>query len=121
MMQSADQSTAESFDEHAYRLSRCAGFRVDAPEGWFGVVEDVMFRVRPDTPDALIVRTARDHRLAVVPVEDVDEVLVDVHCVVLARTPETAGGDFVSQVRSRLGRLADEQRRRGRRLTVHSG
>lgn len=101
--------TETEFDARRYWLAHCEGFRVDTPEGRFGLVEAVMFRVRPDEPDALIVRAGiLARRLVVVPVDDVAEVLPRRERIVLERAPEETGADFVTQVRGRLRRLAAE-------------
>lgn len=98
-----------------YWLCRSEGFRVDTPDGRFGLVEAVMFRIRPDEPDALIVRAGvLGRRLVIVPIEDVEDVLPRRQRIVLRAVPETSG-DFVSEVCSRLRRLAAEQSARGLR------
>ncbi len=92
-----------------YWLCRCEGFRVDSPEGRFGLVEAVMFRKRPDEPDALIVRAGvLGRRLVLVPIDDVEDVLPRRERVVLSRVPGASGHDLLSEVRSRLRRLAAE-------------
>ncbi len=92
-----------------YWLCRCEGFRVDSPEGRYGLVEAVMFRRRPDEPDALIVRSGvLARRLVIVPIEDVEDVLPRRERVVLARVPDASGHDLLSEVRARLRRLAAE-------------
>jgi hypothetical protein len=110
MTTSTHQDLAEALGPRFYWLCRCEGFRVEGPEGRLGLVEAVMFRVRPDVPDALIVRAGvLGRRLVIVPIEDVADVLPRRERIVLSRTPDLAGGDFVSEVRSRLRRLAAEQ------------
>jgi hypothetical protein len=55
-----------------YWLSRCAGFRVDWPDGARGTVEEVRFGSRHDRPDVLLVRVGRlRHRHLLVPTDDV--------------------------------------------------
>jgi hypothetical protein len=94
---------------HSYWLARCEGFRVDSPEGRFGQVEAVMFRIRPDVPDALVVRTGiLARRLVLVPIEDVADVVPRRKRIELARVPADSGADFVTEVRTRLRRLAAE-------------
>jgi hypothetical protein len=111
--------TRNALDPRHYWLCRCEGFRVDSPEGRFGLVEAVMFRVRPDEPDALIVRAGvLARRLALVPVEDVADVLPRRERIVLARAPEDGGLDFLTQLRSRLRRLAAEGAGASPRLRV---
>jgi hypothetical protein len=106
-------------DPRTYWLSRCEGFRVETPEGRYGLVEAVMFKVRPDDPDALVVRTGMlGRRLVLVPVDDVAEVTPRRERVSLARVPEDSGTDFVTEVRMRLRRLAAESSQPKPRLRV---
>ena len=92
-----------------YWLTRSEGFRVDTPAGRLGLVELVMLRTRPDEPDALVVRVGvLGRRLVVVPVDEVLDVLPRRRRIVLRRVPDLSGGDFLSEVRSRLRRLAAE-------------
>jgi CelD/BcsL family acetyltransferase involved in cellulose biosynthesis len=106
-----EPATHEALDR-AYWLSNCEGFRVDSPQGRFGLVEAVMFRSRPNEPDALIVRSGLlARRLVLVPLEDVAEVLPRRQRIVLERVPEASGSDFVTEVCSRLRRLAAADRR----------
>jgi len=96
-------------DPRTYWLARCEGFRVDSPEGRYGLVEAVMFRVRPDDPDALVVRTGvLGRRLVLVPIDDIADVTPRRQRIDLARVPEDSGTDFVTEVRTRLRRLASE-------------
>jgi len=108
-MHDTAEKLAQKLGRRFYWLGRCEGFRVDSPEGRFGLVEAVMFRVRPDEPDALIVRSGMlGRKLVIVPLEDVDDVLPRRQRVVLSRTPDLDGADFLSAVRDRLRRLAAE-------------
>jgi hypothetical protein len=92
-----------------YWLARSEGFRVDTPAGRLGFVELVMLRARPDEPDALVVRVGvLGRRLVVVPAEEVADVLPRRRRIVLRRVPDLSGGDFLSEVRGRLRRLAAE-------------
>ena len=110
MTQQTQQALSETPGSRLSWLSRSEGFRVDSPEGRFGLVEGVMFRIRPDEPDALIVRTGvLGRRLVIVPIEDVDDVLPHRERITLRAAPDISGGDFVSEVRNRLRRLAAEQ------------
>jgi hypothetical protein len=102
-------SLREALGSRYYWLCRSEGFRVDSPEGRFGLVEAVMFRRRPDEPDALVVRAGvLGRRLVLVPIADVADVVPRRERVVLSTTPDVSSTDFVSQVRSRLRRLAAE-------------
>src|SRR5512134_1624 len=102
-------SLQEKLGPRFYWLCRCEGFRVESPEGRFGLVEAVMFRIRPDEPDALIVRAGvLGHKLVIVPIEDVDDIAPRRERVLLTRVPELSGTDFVTDVRARLRRLAAE-------------
>lgn len=105
-----DQTLSDRLGSRFYWLCRSEGFRVDTPEGRYGMVEAVMFRVRPDEPDALIVRSGMlGRRLVIVPIEDVSDVVPRRQRIELRRVPEVSGADFVSEVRARLRRLAAEQ------------
>ncbi len=96
-------------DAGVYWLCRSEGFRVDSPEGRFGLVEAVMFRVRPDWPDALIVRAGvLARRLVIVPIESVRDVAPRKKRITLEQEPVPSGLDFVSELRARLRRLAAE-------------
>lgn len=109
MPNSKPTTLQEALGPRFYWLCRCEGFRVDSPEGRLGLVEAVMFRVRPDEPDALIVRAGvLGRRLVIVPIEDVADVVPRRQRVVLRRAPEVGSADFVTEVRSRLRRLAAE-------------
>jgi hypothetical protein len=100
---------AERLGSGFYWLCRSEGFRVDSPAGRFGLVEAVMFRTRPDEPDALVVRAGvLGRRLVLVPIEDVEDVLPRRKRIVLEREPDLTGADFITQVRTRLRRLASE-------------
>jgi hypothetical protein len=108
-MQATAERLAQKLGQRFYWLCRCEGFRVDSPEGRFGLVEAVMFRVRPDEPDALIVRSGMlGRKLVIVPIEDVDDVLPRRQRVILTQAPDLEGPDFLSAVRDRLRRLAAE-------------
>lgn len=92
-----------------YWLCRSEGFRVDSPEGRFGQVEAVMFRVRPDEPDALVVRTGvLGRRLVIVPIENVADVLPRRERILLSSVPDPDTGDLLTELRARLRRLAAE-------------
>ena len=68
-----------------------------------------MFRRRPDEPDALVVRAGvLGRRLVLVPIDDVEDIAPRRQRVVLSVTPDLSSMDFVSQVRTRLRRLAAE-------------
>lgn len=93
----------------SYWLCHSEGFRVDTPEGRLGLVEAVMFRVRPNQPDALIVRAGvLGRRLVIVPIETVADVLPRKERILLGRVPDLGGTDFLSELRARLRRLAAE-------------
>jgi hypothetical protein len=100
----------EALGPRYYWLCRCEGFRVDTPEGRLGLVEAVMFRMRPDEPDALVVRAGvLGRRLVIVPIDDVEDVLPRRKRIQLARVPDLSGADFLTELRGRLRRLATEQ------------
>jgi hypothetical protein len=103
------QPLRERLGSRHYWLCRCEGFRVDSPDGRFGLVEAVMFRRRPDEPDALVVRAGvLGRRLVLVPIDDVADVAPRRKRVVLSRVPDASGTDFVSDVLARVRRLAAE-------------
>ena len=103
------RTLAETLGPRFYWLCRSEGFRVDSPEGRLGLVEAVMFRVRPDEPDALIVRAGvLGRRLVIVPIEDVADVLPRKERIVLKRVPDLGGADLLTELRARLRRLAAE-------------
>ena len=103
------RTLSETLGPRFYWLCRSEGFRVDSPEGRLGLVEAVMFRVRPDEPDALIVRAGvLGRRLVIVPIEDVADVLPRKERIVLERVPDLAGADLLTELRARLRRLAAE-------------
>lgn len=109
MSTSPETSLKEALGPLSYWVGRCEGFRVDSPDGRFGLVEAVMFRRRPDEPDALVVRAGvLGRRLVLVPIDDVADVVPRRKRIVLSRTPDLAAPDFVAQVRARLRRLAAE-------------
>lgn len=86
------------------RLSRCEGFRVDGPEGTIGFVEGLRFASRIDRPDLLEVRGGRfGRRLLLVPVEAVEEVLLDEERLLLRGAPQ-AHDDLVHELVGRLRR-----------------
>jgi hypothetical protein len=104
-----ESSLQELLGSRFYWLCRCEGFRVESPEGRFGLVEAVMFRVRPDEPDALIVRAGvLGRKLVIVPIEDVADIVPRRERVMLKRVPDFSGADFLTDVRTRLRRLAAE-------------
>jgi hypothetical protein len=103
------RTLAEKLGRRYYWLCRCEGFRVDSPDGRFGLVEAVMFRVRPEEPDALIVRAGvLGRKLVIVPLDAIEDVLPRRQRVVLNRVPDLDGPDFLMAVRERVRRLAAE-------------
>jgi hypothetical protein len=67
---------------------RCEGLPVDSPQGRVGVVAYLRYRRRHDRPDFLVVRTGRlPGRLAVVPVELVEDVDATAGRVLLRAAP----------------------------------
>lgn len=58
-----------------YWFRHCHGFRVDAPRGRVGIVEDVLYGAEHDRPSALAVRGGLfGQRLELVPIEDVETI-----------------------------------------------
>jgi hypothetical protein len=80
-------------------LARCEGFEVLSPEGVVGYVEGLRFLSRIDEPDLLEVRGGRFGReLLLVPVEAVDEVLVDQERVVVRSVGRGGDGEPTSEL-----------------------
>jgi hypothetical protein len=78
-------SAASNFDSW---LRRCEGFRVDAPQGRVGFVEEVRYASRLDRPDVIAVRSGRLGRLLlIVPVAEIAEILPREERIVLHRSP----------------------------------
>jgi hypothetical protein len=79
------RDAASNFD---YWLRRCEGFRVDAPQGRVGFVEEVRYASRLDRPDVIAVRVGLLARLLlIVPVGEVAEILPREERIVLHRSP----------------------------------
>jgi hypothetical protein len=82
------RGAASNFD---YWLRRCEGFRVDAPQGRVGFVEEVRYASRCDRPDVIAVRAGFLGRLLlIVPVGEVAEILPGKELVVLRSSPRLA-------------------------------
>jgi hypothetical protein len=79
------RDAASNFD---YWLRRCEGFRVDAPQGRVGFVEEVRYASRCDRPDAIAVRVGLLGRLLlIVPVGEIAEILPREERILLHRSP----------------------------------
>ena len=79
------RGAASNFD---YWLRRCEGFRVDAPQGRVGFVEEVRYASRCDRPDAIAVRVGLLGRLLlIIPVGEVAEILPREERILLHRSP----------------------------------
>lgn len=75
-------------------LARCEGFQVESRDGVLGYVEGLRFVSRIDEPDLLEVRGGRFGReLVLIPVEAVEEVLVDEERLVVRGIPAGVEGD----------------------------
>jgi hypothetical protein len=86
-----------------YWLRRCQGFRVDAPQGRVGFVEEVRYASRCDRPDAIAVRAGRFGRLLLlIPVGEVAEILPEEKLVVLHRSPRPTGTERRQDLREPL-------------------
>jgi hypothetical protein len=86
-----------------YWLSRCEGFRVDAPAGRLGFVEEVRFVTRLDRPDLLVVRGGlAGRRVLLVPVTQVKEVVPRQERVVLTRSPDEKRYESAQRLRAFL-------------------
>jgi hypothetical protein len=74
--------------EPDYRLSRCEGFDVSSPTRRVGVVDGLRYLSRIDRPDVLEVRAGPFGRqLLLIPVEEVDQILVEEGRLILRSTP----------------------------------
>jgi len=74
--------------EPDYRLSRCEGFDVNSPTRRVGVVDGLRYLSRIDRPDVLEVRAGPFGRqLLLIPVEEVDQILVEEGRLILRSTP----------------------------------
>jgi hypothetical protein len=89
-----------------YLLSRCHGFRVDSNDRTVGVVEGVRFGSSATCPDVIEVRAGRfRHRLVLVPVEDVDDIVEEEEAVFLRAvepSPDLAHA-LLARLRGRSG------------------
>jgi hypothetical protein len=89
-----------------YLLSRCHGYRVDANDRTLGVVEGVRFGSSATRPDVIEVRSGRfRHRLVLVPVEDVDDIVEEEEAVFVRaaeRRPDLAHA-LLARLRGRSG------------------
>jgi hypothetical protein len=96
----------QSLSQRSYSLSRCEGFRVDAPSGPVGYVEGLRFISRIDRPDLLEVRGGRlGRRLLLIPIEQVEEIRVDEARLVVRTAPDLADdvfGELVHRLRRAL-------------------
>jgi hypothetical protein len=100
-----ENGNAATGDRREDLLSRCDGFDVEAPEGPVGFVEGLRFGSRIDRPDLLEVRGGRFGRqLLLVPVEEVDEIRVADHCVVLRSAPMLST-DLLDDLGERIRRV----------------
>ncbi len=68
-----------------YWLTRCCGFRVSAPDGHVGYVEEVLLASEGTSPAALVVR---GERAILVPAREIAEVLPGEERVVLRSRPQ---------------------------------
>jgi hypothetical protein len=86
-------------------LARCEGFEVDSPEGFVGFVEGLRFVSRIDEPDLLEVRGGRFGReLVLIPVEAVEEVVLDEERLVVRSVPRGLGDSHPHELVSLLRR-----------------
>jgi hypothetical protein len=75
-------------------LARCEGFQVESRDGILGYVEGLRFVSRIDEPDLLEVRGGRFGReLVLIPVEAVEDVLVDEERLVVRALPAALEDD----------------------------
>jgi hypothetical protein len=72
-----------------YWLGHCQGFRVDAPEGHVGRVDDVLFGSQLERPDALLVRSGvLGNHLVSAPVGEVAEITPRSEQLMLRHRPD---------------------------------
>jgi hypothetical protein len=94
------RDAASNFD---YWLRRCEGFRVDAPQGRVGFVEEVRYASRYDRPDVIAVRVGLLGRLLViVPVGEVAEILPREERIILHRSPRPTATERLQDWRERV-------------------
>jgi hypothetical protein len=73
--------------DRALALRQCEGFEVDSPSGRIGLVEGLRYHSGIDQPDELEVRAGwLGRRLLVIPVHDVEEILIDEGRLVVRET-----------------------------------
>jgi len=88
--------------EQDYTLCRCEGFEVDSPTRRVGVVDGLRYLSRIDRPDLLEVRAGPFTReLLLIPVEEVDQILVDEGRLILRSTPRFRH-DYLYELLARL-------------------
>ena len=88
-----------------YKLCRCEGFEVDSPTSRVGVVDGLRYYSRIDRPDVLEVRAGPFGRqLLLIPVEDVEQILVDEGRLILRSTPSVRHEYFDQLLARLLGR-----------------
>jgi hypothetical protein len=102
----ADKDDSRAFlAQRSYSLARCEGFEVDSPAGPVGFVEGLRFISRIDQPDLLEVRGGRFGReLLLIPIEQVEDVLVTEERVVVRSAP-TLTGDLLAELVDRFRRV----------------
>jgi ribosomal 30S subunit maturation factor RimM len=77
-----------SRDDRTYGLLRCHGCIVESAGREIGVVSEIRFASRADTPDLITVRTGRlRRRLLLIPVEWIDTIDLEAGRIRLAEEP----------------------------------
>jgi hypothetical protein len=98
-MQTAPHRLIEGHDAQAW-LCECHGFRVDAPQGRIGFVEEVLAEDDDSPPAALVIRIGRLGRRQVpIGVGQVAEVVPREGRLVLSDAPQIAEPLLVSRLR----------------------
>jgi hypothetical protein len=88
---------ASNFD---HWLRRCEGFRVDAPHGRVGVVEEVRYASRFDRPDVIAVRAGLLGRLLlIIPIGEIAEILPKEERIVVRRSPRPTATERLRDLR----------------------
>jgi hypothetical protein len=102
-MVAGPQRPGDAASKFDYWLRRCEGFRVDAPQGRVGFVEEVRYASSCDRPDVIAVRAGLLGRLLlIVPVGDVAEILPGEERVVLQRSLRPTATERAQDLRERV-------------------
>jgi hypothetical protein len=99
-MSAVPKSSYEGAFGSDYWLGHCEGFRVDSHDGQIGIVEEVRPGSTRGDPETLIVRAGRfSTRLLIVPIGEIEEILVQAERVVLRASPQLVATGRLHQAR----------------------